>query len=164
VLTGGAQGREAYRAELLAAIAATGLDDSVRLSGPCGDAAAAMAAADLVVMPSTEPETFGRAAVEAQAAGRPVIVSDLGAAPETVLAPPDVPEAMRTGWRVPAGDAGSLAAAIAGVLAMAPVERAALGGRGRVHVAGRFSVERMQQSTLAVYSELCAPADFGYGR
>ena len=39
-------------------------------------------------VPSTEPEAFGRVAVEAQAMGAPVVVSDLGAVPETVLAPP----------------------------------------------------------------------------
>ena len=33
--------------------------------------------------------------------GAMVVVSDLGAVPETVLAPPETPPEARTGWRVP---------------------------------------------------------------
>ena len=73
---------------------------------------AAFLAASVVAVPSTEPEAFGRSAVEAQAMGTPVVVSDLGAVPETVLAPPDVAPEARTGWRVPAGDADALAEAL----------------------------------------------------
>ena len=51
---------------------------------------AAFRAASVVAVPSVEPEAFGRSAVEAQALGTPVVVSDLGAVPETVLSPPEV--------------------------------------------------------------------------
>ena len=61
-----------------------------RRVGHCTDMPAAFTAASVVTVPSTEPEAFGRSAVEAQAMGAPVVVSDLGAVPETVLAPPQV--------------------------------------------------------------------------
>ena len=41
--------------------------------------------ADLVVSASTEPEAFGRVAVEAQAMGKPIVASDLGGSKETIL-------------------------------------------------------------------------------
>ena len=37
---------------------------------------------------------------------------------------------------------------------MTPSERDAIGARARAHVAGKFMLERMQGSTLAVYDEL----------
>ena len=41
--------------------------------------------------------------------GTPVVVSDLGAVPETVLAPPQTPPNERTGWRVEPGNAAAQA-------------------------------------------------------
>ena len=56
-----------------------GLAGIVRRTGHCADMPAALLAAALVVVPSTEPEAFGRVAAEAQAMGTPVVVTDLGA-------------------------------------------------------------------------------------
>lgn len=153
VLAGDAQGREAYRRELEASIGACGLGTRVRMPGHCADVPAAMHAADAVVVASIEPEAFGRAAVEAQAAGKPVIVSDLGAVPETVLAPPDVEAARRTGWRVAPNDPDRLAAALGEALSLAEDERKALAARARTHAAD-FSVEAMTGATLDIYRSL----------
>ncbi|MEH0070674.1 glycosyltransferase [Pannonibacter sp. Pt2-lr] len=154
IIAGDDQGRSGYLAELKAQIADAGLEGCVRLVGHCADVPAALALSSLSVVASTEPEAFGRAAVEAQAARVPVIVSDLGAVPETVLAPPEVSEAERTGWRVPPGDAQALADAIAGVLTLAPDARTALVERAQGHVARHFTVEAMCASTLEVYAGL----------
>ena len=51
-----------------------------------------------LIVPAIEPQTFGRAAAEALAMGRPVVASAVGALPEIVLAPPHVPADERTGW------------------------------------------------------------------
>jgi glycosyltransferase involved in cell wall biosynthesis len=110
-----------------------------------------MATARVAVVASIEPEAFGRAATEAQALGTPVIVSDLGAVPETVLAPPDVAASARTGWRVPAGDADALADALEGVLALDEADRSALAARARAHVEQHFSLQAMTGATLDVY-------------
>ena len=112
ILAGDAQGRNAYVRELDALCAKLGVATIVRRVGHCADMPAACLAAAIVAVPSTEPEAFGRSAVEAQAMGTPVVVSELGAVPETVLAPPGVSPMGRTGWRVPAGDAAQLAYAL----------------------------------------------------
>ena len=64
----------------------------VRLAGAVEDMPAAYAAATAVVSASVQPEGLQRAILEAQAMARPVVVSDLAAGPDAVLAPPAVPE------------------------------------------------------------------------
>jgi glycosyltransferase involved in cell wall biosynthesis len=154
VLAGDHQGRDAYVRDLDAAIAANGLEGIVRRVGHCTDMPAAFLAASVVTVPSIEAEAFGRTAVEAQAMGTPVVTSELGAVPETVLAPPQVAPWERTGWRVPAGDAAALADAIAGALSLGASAREALASRARAHVGRHFSLERMVSDTLDVYIDL----------
>lgn len=154
ILAGDAQGRDGYVAELTDRIATAGLDGKVRLVGHCGDVPAAMAVADISVVASTEPEAFGRAAVEAQAGGVPVIVSNLGAVPETVLAPPEVSGDERTGWRVPPGDSGALAQAMRTALTMPDDTRQTMIVRARDHVTASFSLEAMTGATLEQYRRL----------
>lgn len=156
ILAGDPQGRSAYERELDALIAARGLEGIVRRVGHCTDMPAAFRAASVVAVPSVEPEAFGRSAVEAQALGTPVVVSDLGAVPETVLAPPDVPASQRTGWRVPPADAPALAGALVEALSLGASARDALAGRARAHVEAHFSLEGMARDTLAVYASLLA--------
>lgn len=163
VLAGDPQGRTAYLRELDAMIAAHGLAGSVKRVGHCSDMPAAYRAASVVAVPSTEPEAFGRSAVEAQALGTPVVVSDLGAVPETVLAPPEVPAHERTGWRVPAGDATALAGAVAEALQLGASARDALVRRARRHVETHFSLELMLADTLAVYADLLDGTPAGEG-
>jgi glycosyltransferase involved in cell wall biosynthesis len=154
VLAGDPQGRDGYLKELDLSIKARGLDGVVRRVGHCTDMPAAFLAASVVTVPSTEPEAFGRSAVEAQAMGTPVVVSDLGAVPETVLAPPDVAAHERTGWRVPPGDPRALASAIVEALSLGASAREALASRARAHVERHFSLERMVGDTLDVYCAL----------
>lgn len=154
ILAGDHQGRDAYVRELDQQIAKAGLEGRVRRVGHCTDMPAALLAASVVVVPSTEPEAFGRVAVEAQAMGAPVIVSDLGAVPETVLAPPQVLPGERTGWHVPPGDAAALAACLSEALSMRPSARDTLARRARLHVEQHFSLDRMIADTLDVYCAL----------
>jgi glycosyltransferase involved in cell wall biosynthesis len=147
-----APGKAGYRRELLDLVAQSGLAGKVRLVGHCSDMPAAFLAAHVALMPSLVPETFGRASVEAQAMGCPVIASDLGALPETLEA---LDKASGfTGWLVPAKDPGALAEAMGHALALSPAERAKIGERGRARVGARFTLGRLQQATLAVYDEL----------
>ncbi len=154
VLAGDPQGRDGYVRDLDKAIETKGLKDIVRRVGHCTDMPAAFLAASVVTVSSTEPEAFGRAAVEAQAMGAPVVVSDLGAVPETVLTPPEVAPQERTGWRVPPGDAGALAEALSTALTMGASAREAMATRARLHVERHFSLERMVEDTLDVYISL----------
>lgn len=161
ILAGDAQGRDSYVADLKKMIADNALQDQVRLVGHCSDVPAALALADVSVVASVEPEAFGRAAVEAQAAGVPVIVSDHGAVPETVLAPPEVADDERTGWRVVPDDATALAVALNTVLAQEPGMLKAMKARALDHVHRNFSVETMCSRTLDVYATVLHQAASG---
>lgn len=154
VLAGDPQGREGYVKEVDGLIAARGLEGVVKRVGHCADMPAALLGASVVTVPSTEPEAFGRSAVEAQAMGTPVVVSDLGAVPETVLAPPQVEASERTGWRVSPGDPDALADAVAEALTLRASAREAMALRARMHVERHFSLDRMVADTLDVYATL----------
>ena len=60
--------------------------------------------------------------------GCSVILSEIGALPETIVSPMQ-DKARFTGWLVPAGDAMALADAIRAALALSPEERAGIDGR-----------------------------------
>ncbi len=156
IFAGDPQGRNAYVREIDQEIEKAHLQNIVRRVGHWSDMPAAHLAAAVVVVPSTEPEAFGRVTVEAQAIGTPVVVTDLGAAPETVLAPPEVEASGRTGWRVPPHDAGALAGAIGEALNYGASARDMLAFRGRAFVQTYFSVDRMCSETLAAYVALLA--------
>lgn len=154
VLAGDDQGRTDYRERLAARAAALGLSDALRIVGHVDDVPAALAVASLAAQPSIEPEAFGRAAVEAQAAGVPVVVADLGAVRETVLAPPEADAATLTGWRVPPNDAAALGRVLADALDMSPETRRQIGVRGHAHALAHFSLEAMKKKTLGLYHSL----------
>ena len=153
VLAGDAPGKETYRQELVQLIARHGLGDTVRLVGHCSDMAVAFLAAHVALIPSLAAETFGRTSAEAQAMGCPVIVSDLGALPETIIGENDDPQGF-TGWLVPPGDVDALADRVRHALALSPAERAEIGARAQAHVNAKFELEQMQRQTLSVYDEL----------
>lgn len=156
VFAGDAQGRDAYQRELEQQAAARGIVTNVRFPGHIDDVPAAFAAAHVAVVASTEPEAFGRAAIEAQSMGCPVIATDIGAPPETILAQPRVSAAEITGWLVAPGDAATLADRIGSVLSATPAQRAVIRERARVHVVTHFTLARMQHATLRVYDDLLA--------
>ena len=149
VLVGDAQQRDAYVEELLAAIDRLGLTQNVRIPGHCSDMPAAFMAADVIVTPSIEPEAFGRVAVEAQAMGRPLIASNLGAQAETVA------DGV-TGFLFPAGDAEALANLIVKALALTAEERRDMQTKARARVLKSYTVEAMCAATLDVYRNVTA--------
>ncbi|MGH1557040.1 glycosyltransferase [Caulobacter segnis] len=77
LLVGDDQGRKGYRAELEAAIAAAGLEDSGQAGRPLRRHARRLSAGGPGHRPSLEPEAFGRTAVEPQVMGRPVLASTM---------------------------------------------------------------------------------------
>ncbi len=123
------------------------LENRVWLVGPCDDMPAAYKLADLVVIPSTGPEAFGRTSIEAQAMGKPVIATDDWGLSETIM-----PAA--TGWLVQPEDAGHLASALDLALAMPDDARERLATRCRRFVDRHYSLARMGKSTVSVYREL----------
>ncbi|MFM9864044.1 MAG: glycosyltransferase family 4 protein [Micropepsaceae bacterium] len=149
VMVGDAQQRDAYVQELMAAVDRHGLSQNVRIPGHCSDMPAAFMAADVIVTPSIEPEAFGRVAVEAQAMGRPLIASDLGAQAETVA------DGV-TGFLFKPGDAEALANLIMKALSLSPEQRHAMQAKARERVLKSYTVDAMCAATLDVYAKLMA--------
>ena len=123
------------------------LEGHVRLTGATPFMSEAYQLADIVLSPSTQPEAFGRIAIEAQAMGKPVIASDHGGSRETVLQG-------QTGLLVKPGDVPALAEAIERLLQMEPFARKEMGWHGMQQVKANFSLEQMCERTLSVYREL----------
>jgi len=149
LLVGSDQGRTGYRQELEERARRAGLAGVVHMTDHCSDMAAAYLLSTVVVSASREPEAFGRVIVEAQAMGKPVIVTSIGAYQETVLPG-------ETAWVVPPDDADALAKALDEALSLTQEQREAIGARAQAFVADRYTKQRMCADTLAVYAELLA--------
>jgi phosphatidyl-myo-inositol alpha-mannosyltransferase len=122
------------------------------LLGPLGDEdkAALLRSVDVYMAPHTGGESFGIVLVEAMSAGAPVLASDLGAF-RRVLADGTL------GVLFPAGDAGALAAALAGLLE-APAQRARL-AQTAARAVRRYDWSRVAGEVLAVYETVRLGAD-----
>jgi glycosyltransferase involved in cell wall biosynthesis len=125
----------------------------VRIVGDCNDMPAAYMLADVVVSASTDPEAFGRVAVEAQAMGRPVIATDHGGSRETVL------DGV-TGWLVKPGDAMSMAEALAEAIDLPTEARLRIAETAIEHVRANYDQQAMCDATLAVYQEALSRAGY----
>ncbi len=139
--------KPAYVDELRRSIDEAGLTGRFALLPPTDDMAALLLASDIVISASTDPEAFGRVAVEAQASGRPVIASAHGGALETVLDG-------TTGRLVPPGDAEALARAIIDVNDKGAIGREVMGRSGMEHARTHFTTEAMTSATLKVYLDV----------
>lgn len=131
------------RAEIESLIAALDLRREVRLLGWQKDVAAVYAAADVCALTSSGWEAFGLSAVEAQAAGVPVVVTDVGGARE-VLRPGE------SGFLVPACEPAELGDAILRVVED-PQLQAAMGRAGREFALTQFAREPMVERMMQVY-------------
>ena len=106
-----------------------------------------MHACAALVLPSTTPaEAFGYVQLEAMAAGKPVISTDVPSGVSWVNQH-DI-----TGIVVRAGDAGALRAAI-DLLIADPRRRAQLGAAGRARVEAEFTIERLRDRLREFYEE-----------
>ncbi|HEX4098012.1 MAG TPA: glycosyltransferase family 4 protein [Caulobacteraceae bacterium] len=149
LFAGDDQGRTGYAEELERAIADAGLVDQVRAVGHCGDMPAAYLLADVAILPTTVPESFGRAAVEPQAMGRPVIASNHGGTTETVL------DGV-TGWLVPHSDAEAWAGAMTRAIGLGPGKRGEMGQTGINRTRQLYRVDAMCEATLNAYERVLA--------
>ena len=143
-LAGDAPGSPA-RPPLDALVASLKLQDHVEWLGVRQDMAACIASVDVVLVPSTYPESFGRSVIEAQAVGRPVIASRAGALSELI-------EDGQSGLLVAPRDPDALAGAVERLLDD-PALRARCIEAGRRRVEAEWPVDRMVERTLAVYDE-----------
>ena len=125
---------------------ARGLADRMHVTGFRSDIPQVVAAADVLAFPSLLPEGFGRPIIEAMAAERPVVATDVGPSRELL--------GTHAGLLVPP-DARLLADAVADLLDN-PARRAQMGQAGRQRVADCFPLDRQVADMSAVFRQVAA--------
>jgi glycosyltransferase involved in cell wall biosynthesis len=162
VLVGDAQGRDAYQNSLYQLARKLNIADSVIFAGHQSDIPAILSMSACCLVTSIEPEAFGRAAIEAQAMGIPVIVTNHGAVAETVIGQNDDniyyrnnnKEEQNTGFLVPPNDREGLAKILNQVLSLSLEEKSRLAKRARAHCETHFGLPVMTKATIALYEAL----------
>ncbi len=150
-----ADGQIHYRETMLAQIGSACLEGHVFWLPFTREVDVVWAATDIAVVPSIEPEPFGRVAIEAMAHGVAVVASAHGGLAEIV-------EHGKTGLLVPPGNAPELADAIAR-LADSPALRKAYGRAGIARQQTHFSQAEHDRSLMALMRGLLAPGGAGNG-
>jgi glycosyltransferase involved in cell wall biosynthesis len=119
--------------------------ERVHFTGWWTDVAAALADLDVVAL-SSRNEGTPVALIEALAAGRPVVATDVGGVRHVV-------QDGETGWLSPAGDAVALGQLLRRALSNGATPES-MAQEGRRRVVGRFGAQRMVADHLALYQEL----------
>ncbi|MCS6865433.1 MAG: glycosyltransferase [Gemmataceae bacterium] len=138
-------GEGSLRGVLEARIAELGLTGRVVLPGFRADLDTLIAAADVVVLPSFT-EGLPNVALEASAAGVPVVATAVGGLPEVV-------SDGETGTLVPPGHPAALAQAVLELL-RDPALRSCFGQAGRLRMQELFSFNTQAQSYLRLFQNL----------
>ena len=158
LFAGDDQGRTGYGAELATAIANAGLDAQIRIVGHCNDMPAAYLLADVAILPTIVPESFGRTAVEPQAMGRTVIASNHGGTVETVANGV-------SGWLAAPGNPQAWASAMVRAIDLGPGKRGEMGQAGINRTRQLYRVDAMCAATLGAYERILdarrLPGKFG---
>ncbi|HEU4979477.1 MAG TPA: glycosyltransferase [Solirubrobacteraceae bacterium] len=140
------QGEERHLRELHERAAALGVARRVLHAGFVDDVGLVYGAADIVAVPSKQPDPLPNAALEAAAAGCCVVASAHGGLPEIV-------RDGETGALVAPGDPAALARTLAALLDD-PARRGRMGAAAAADVRARFGRERMLGELHALYDRL----------
>lgn len=123
-----------------------GIASQVTFLGVRDDIAALLAAADGFVL-SSAWEGMPNVVMEALAAARPVVATQVGGVSELV-------ETGKSGLLVPASDPGALSQGMQQLMRLSLERRQQMGLRGRDHVAAHYSLGAMADRWMALYGEL----------
>jgi len=118
----------------------------VRWLGPITDIAGLLASAHIACQPSSYREGLPKSALEAMAAGKPLVATDIPGCREAVVDG-------ETGFLVPARDAMALAQALAKLIDD-PILRVRMGAAGRARVEQNFTDAIICEKTFAVYNRV----------
>ncbi len=121
------------------------VNDIVKFLGQRLDVPQILAAADLLVLPSSS-EGLPLVILEAMAAGKPVIATSVGGVSEIVIHE-------ETGLLIPVEDASALAGAILWMVKNPELARI-MGSKALEMVKSSFSVEKMQQEVFDIYQKV----------
>ena len=150
LIVGSDQGRTDYSAELKAMAARLPPETKVVFLEHADDMPCIYALSDIVVNASSaQPEAFGRVIPAAQAMGIITVGTAHGGACETI-------DDSVTGFLVPPGDIGALAAKLDEVLDLPAERKAAIRAAALDSVRTNFSTDRMCAETIALYRSLDA--------
>ena len=138
-------GKTRYTREIENSIRQLGLEKVVRLLGARRDIPELLKEADLLVLSSLVPESFGRVLIEAGATGTACVATSLGG----VL---DILEDGREGLLVPPRDEAAMAQAMTRLL-QNRAEAREMAHRFREKVEREFSLGEMTEKTLQVYRQ-----------
>ena len=147
VMLGDAGEHSAYRREIERSVYENGLDNAVRFAGSTREMTEAYMLANIVVSPSTQPESFGRVPVEAMAMGKLVIAANHGGVCESITD-------QKTGFLVEPGNASALSEAIDNALNLPEKTRDDMLSHAFWHAHDNLSIAHMQEQTVALYKEL----------
>jgi lipopolysaccharide heptosyltransferase II len=138
--------REAYKEQLQVLVRRLGLWHCTEFLGTQRDIPNILSYLDLLVLATTTHEAFGRVIVEAQAAGVPVVATEVGGVV-------DVVENGKTGLLVPPADPASMAEATIKIF-KDPQLAHHLAEHAYLQV--KYNIELMVKKTLEVYQEALA--------
>ena len=147
VILGSDQGRDLYKKKLTRLSEQFRMNNQVRFIDHCKDMALAYKISDIIVSASTEPEAFGRVAVEAQSMEKPIIASNIGGSNETIINE-------KTGFLFDSGNSKSLSQKILKLLYLDETSLKLIGTEGRKNVIKKFNVEKMCFSTYSEYKKI----------
>jgi glycosyltransferase involved in cell wall biosynthesis len=143
VVAGGGELLDGFRERA----ARAGVGDRVHFLGavPHAELPGVLRAADLFLLATEPPESFGIVLIEAMASGLPVIATDY---PGVRAVVDD-----RTGILVPRGDPAAVAGALRELIAAGPERRAELGAAGRAKAEREWSWPSLVERMDAAYAE-----------
>jgi len=139
-------GQEHVRHQLDRQVADAGLQERVRFVDFVADIAPVWHGSDIAVVASTEPEPFGMVAIEAMAAGLPVVAANHGGLTDIVVHED-------TGLLFEPGSAQALADALARCAGDASA-RQRWGASGRARQLSHFSLRAQIEQTEALYDAM----------
>jgi glycosyltransferase involved in cell wall biosynthesis len=123
-----------------------GLQQAAVFTGDVNDVKAAIAALDVMVLPSGQPEPFSGAVLEAMALAKPVVGTRLGGTVEQI-------DDGVTGLLVPPNEPAAMAAALCRLFGD-PALRDRMGQAGRKRFLERFEFEPFYAAMLALYRDV----------
>jgi len=147
VILGSDQGRDVYTKKIKRLAEQYRLTSQLKFVEHCKNMPLAYKISDLVVSASTEPEAFGRIAIEAQSMEKPIIASNIGGSNETIVD-------NKTGFLFKSGNPDSLSKKILEVLNFDQSRLKLIGIEGRKNIIKKFNVEKMCFSTYSEYKKL----------
>ncbi len=136
-----------YKKEIERTIIAYGLKDKVSIHSAVSDMPALYSLSDIVVCPTITAEAFGRTITEAQAMGKLVVATRIGA-------PVEIIDNGKSGFLVSVNDPSDMTDVLRKLFKMDEKSKAKIVKVAKEKVESEFSLDKMCQQTLNIYKEV----------